>query len=117
MSELKKTRDTLSIGTNVKNQNSFDFSKAEELRKGIIIPNSIFRAVWEKDKGYSVGIENVRITPDYETLNEALNPVGYGVEKDEEGNEILTTYGPTDFEMVARIVKAILIIENYKENG
>lgn len=106
--------DTLNIQPSAKKTGNLDYSKGEALMQNIVIPNSQFTAKWEAEKGYAVGIENIKLTKDYTTLEEALNTIGYGVEKDEQGDEILIKVGETDFEMVARIVKAIIIIENGK---
>lgn len=89
-------------------------SKSEILMKNITIPNSQFQAKWKNGEGYSIGYENIRITKNFETLEEALNKIGYGVDKDEEGDEILVKTGETDFETIAYIIKAMLII--YDEN-
>lgn len=95
----------------------FDFSKAKETMKNITIPNSQFQAKWREGVGYAVGIEGVKLTEDYETLEEALNTIGYGVDKDPNGDEILVRMEvPIDYEMVVRIMKALLIIEGGK-NG
>lgn len=99
-------------GTNVKKTNSFDYSKAEETIKNIIIPNSEFHAKWEYEKGYAIGIENIKITKSYKTLEEALNQIGYGVEKDKEGDEVLMKVGDTDFETIVRITRALIILNN-----
>lgn len=102
---------------NVRETGKLDYSKAEILCKNIEIPKSQFNAKWNKDKGYAVGIENIKLTKDYETLEEALNQIGYGVDKDKDDEEILVKVGETDYEMFVRIVKAILIIEDEKKNG
>lgn len=94
--------------------NSLDYSKGEEIIKNIVIPKSNFHAKWEKDKGYAIGFENIKLTKDYNTLEEALNAIGYGVDKDEDGEEVLVKVGETDYEIFVRIVKAILIIEENK---
>lgn len=91
--------------------NSLDYSKAEIEMKNIAIPGSVFRGRWKKDEGYSIGYENVRLTKDYETLEKALNTIGYGVEKDKEGDEILVKVGEIDFEMIVRIIRAVNMIE------
>lgn len=67
------------------------------------------------DKGYAVGIENVRITKYYPTLEEALNQIGYGVDKDKDGDDVLVKVGDVDYEMIVRIVTAILTIEEQKK--
>lgn len=115
MLKSKETRDISNIGINAKEADKENSSEGEMLTKKIIIPNSAFRGVWIKDEGYSVGIENVRLTKSYETLNEALNEIGYGVEKDEKGDEMLGIVEGTNYEMVVRIVKALLIIEQLKK--
>jgi len=101
---------------NVGETGKLDYSKAEETVKNIIIPNSQFGAKWVKGEGYAAGIENVKITKNHETLEEALNEIGYGVDK-EDGEEVLVKVGETDYELIVRIVKAILIIEGEKNNG
>lgn len=103
--------DTLNIQQNVERSNSFNYSDKEELIRGIVIPNSQFGAKWEKDKGYAIGIENIKLTRNYETLEEALNTIGYGVDKDKDGEEILVKVGEIDYEMIARTIKALIIIE------
>lgn len=95
---------------------SFDYSKAEPTVKNIIIPNSQFCAKWEAEKGYAVGIENYQLTKHHETLEGALNEIGYGVDKDKEGEEILVKVGDIDFELITRIIKTLLII-NKENNG
>lgn len=95
----------------------FDFSKSEETIKNIEIPSSAFTGKWIKDKGFSIGIGTIRLTKDYETLEEALNQVGYGVDKDKEGDEILVGVEGVNYDMVVRIVQAILTIEEDKKNG
>lgn len=101
------------------NPDSFDYTKAEETSRNILIPNSAFTAKWMKDAGYAVGIENVKLTKDHKTLEKALNEIGYGVDKDEEGDEILVKVGEVDYEMIVRIVRALIILnnENSQENG
>ena len=93
---------------------NLDYSKSEKTIKNIVIPNSQFSCKWIKDEGYAIGIENVKLTKNYKTLEEALNRIGYGVDKDENEDEILVKLGEIDYELVARIVKAIIIIENSK---
>ncbi|UYL83846.1 MAG: hypothetical protein [Wigfec virus K19_81] len=92
--------------------NSLDYSKGEENFKNIIIPGSQFQAKWIKDEGYAVGIENIKLTKNYKTLEEALNQIGYGVELDKDGDEILMKVGEVDYEMIARIVRALITINN-----
>lgn len=99
-------------GTSAKKTGSFDFSKSEATIQNIIIPNSQFGAKWVKDDGYAIGIENVKITKNYKTLEEALNQIGYGVDKDNEGDEVLVKVGNIDYELIVRIVKALLIIDD-----
>lgn len=101
-------------GKYAKRKGNLDYSKSEELTKNIIIPNSQFGAKWIKGEGYAIGIENIKLTKDYDRLEGALNTIGYGVDKDEEDNEVLVKVGDIDYEMVARIVKAIIIIEKEK---
>lgn len=93
---------------------SLDYSKAKMNFKNITIPNSVFRGRWQEDEGYSVGYENVRLTRDYPTLEEALNRIGYGVEKDRDGEEILVKVGEIDYEMIVRIIRAVnhITVEN-----
>lgn len=91
------------------NKNSSDLEV-----KNIIIPNSQFSCKWVKEEGYAIGIENVKITKNFETLEEALNEIGYGVEEDEAGDQILVKVGNVDYELFVRAVKAILIIEEQK---
>lgn len=102
---------------NANQTNSLDYSKCEPTIKNIVIPNSQFTAKWVKDEGYAIGIENVKLTQSFQTLEEALNTIGYGVDIDSEGDEVLVKVGELDYELVARIVKAILIIEGGKNNG
>lgn len=97
-----------------KSKNNLDYSNNEELIKGITIPNSQFTAKWEKGKGYAIGIENIKLSKDYETLEEALNTIGYGVDKEGE-DDVLVKVGETDYEMIVRIIKALLIIEEDKK--
>lgn len=102
----------LNGGADAKETNNEQFG--ELLLKNIKIGNSEFRGLWEKDKGYSVGYENIRLTKNYPTLDEALNQIGYGVDNDDE----LVKVGECDYDMVVRIVRAILIVkeENEKDN-
>lgn len=102
--------------SDVANQNNFDYSKSEETIKNITIPNSQFGAKWVKDEGYAIGYENVKLTKNHKTLEKALNEIGYGVDVDGEGDEVLVKVGEIDYEMIVRIIKAINIIEreNYK---
>lgn len=102
---------------NAKKTNSLDYSDGEYIVKNIAIPNSQFTAKWVQDEGYAVGIENVKLTKNYKTLEEALNQIGYGVDKDEEGDEILVKVGNVDYELIARLIKAINIIEKTNEIG
>lgn len=102
---------------NASQTNNFDYSKSEATIKNIIIPNSQFTAKWVKDEGYAIGLENIKLTQSYATLEEALNTIGYGVDIDSEGDEVLVKVGELDYELVTRIVKAILIIEGGKNNG
>ncbi|UYD39172.1 MAG: hypothetical protein [Wigfec virus K19_83] len=97
-------------------EKDFDYSKAEETQKNIVIPNSNFQAKWKKEEGYTIGIENIKLTKNYKTLEEALNQIGYGVEKDTEGDEILVKVGETDYEMIVRITRALIILNN-ENNG
>lgn len=90
--------------------NSLDYSKAELIVKNIEIPNSEFKGKWIKDEGYSIGIENIKLTKNYNTLEEALNQIGYGVDKDSEGDEVLVKVGEVDYELIVRIARALLII-------
>lgn len=111
-----ETQEPKHIGTNARETNNFDYSKSEELVKNITIPNSVFHAKWVKDEGYAIGIENIKISKTHKTLEKALNEIGYGVDKDEEDDEILVKVGEIDYEIIVRIVKALLIIEN-EQNG
>lgn len=104
------------IGNNAKKTNNLDYSKSEVEVKNIVIPNSAFMAKWVKGKGYAIGYENVKVTADYETLEQALNQVGYGVDKDEEGDETLVKFGETNFEVIVNIINAILTIRE-ENNG
>lgn len=116
MLKSKEQQGTKQYGTNAKETNSLDYSKNEEITRNIVIPNSQFMAKWTKDEGYAIGIENIKITRNYDTLDKALNKIGYGVKIDEEGDEILEKYGETDFETIVMIVRALLILnEQYKE--
>lgn len=90
-------------------------SKNSGTVRNIVIPNSQFGAKWVEGEGYAVGIENVKLTRNFETLEEALNEIGYGVDKDDEGEDVLVKVGETDYEMIVRIVKAIIIIEESKK--
>lgn len=96
--------------------NNFDFSKAEETVKNIVIPNSQFQAKWKKEEGYAIGIENIKLSKNHETLEAALNEIGYGVDKDKDGDEILVKVGDIDYEMIVRIVRALITINN-ENNG
>lgn len=102
---------------NVKRTNSFDFSKSEETVKNITIPNSEFMAKWTKNDGYAIGIENIKITKNYKTLEEALNQIGYGVETDKDGDEVLMKVGDTDYETIVRIVRALIILNNQQNEN
>ena len=97
-------------GESAKRNDSLDYSKAEETIRNINIPNSQFGAKWVKDEGYAIGIENVKITRNHETLEKALNEIGYGVDKDDDGDEILVKVGEIDYELIVRIIKALNII-------
>lgn len=116
MSKSKETQVQSNGGTDVKNQNSLDYSKAEATVKNITIPNSQFKCKWVEGEGYAIGYENVKLTRGYETLEKALNQIGYGVDKDEDGDEILVKVGEVDYELIARIVRAVAIVmdENKK---
>lgn len=109
-SNTVKNTSTSQKGSTTAQGNSFDFSKAEETFRNITIPNSQFQAKWKKDVGYSVGIENVKLTRDYKTLEQALNQIGYGVDIDKDGDEILVKLEGIDFEIIPRIVKALIIL-------
>lgn len=110
MSELKEQMDTSNGGTYAKEVISVESGNLEI--KNIVIPNSEFRGLWKKDVGYSIGYESVKLTKDYETLEEALNQIGYGVDNEDE----LVKYGDTDYEMIIRVIRAVLIVmsENKK---
>lgn len=97
--------------TTVQN-NSLDYSKAEPTIQNIVIPNSQFKAKWVKDEGYAIGYENVKLTRSYETLEKALNQIGYGVDKDNDGDEILVKVGEIDYELIMRMIKAVIVINN-----
>lgn len=88
--------------------NNLDYSKSELEYKNIILPQTIFTAKWQKDKGFSVGIANTKLTIDYPTLNEALDEVGLEVVIDNEGEEILKQKGDIDYELIARIVATLI---------
>lgn len=109
---MEKKTSTLSKNSTTVHTNNLDYSKGEELTKNITIPNSQFQAKWIKDEGYAVGYEGFKLTRNYKTLDEALNQIGYGVDKDEEGEEILVKHGEVDFELIARLVKAIVILND-----
>lgn len=94
--------------TNALDAGSLDYSDKEVTIKNITLPQTIFRAKWEKDKGYSVGIATAKLTEDYETLNEALAVVGLKVEVDKGGDEILMQEGEVDYDLIGRIC-AVLI--------
>lgn len=99
---------------NANTVNSLDYSKSEELIRNINIPNSQFQAKWIKNEGYAVGIEGIKLTKNYETLEEALNQIGYGVDVNENEEEILMKVGNIDYELIVRVIKALLIIEALK---
>lgn len=110
------TNTTSKKGNTTANGSNLDYSKAEKTFENIIIPNSQFQAKWKIEEGYSVGIENIKLTKNYKTLEEALNQIGYGVEKDKEGDDVLMKVGEVDYELIVRIVKAIAIIEEQNKN-
>lgn len=110
-----ETQEKKQSGTNAKKINSFDFSKSEKTVQNITIPNSMFMAKWIDGQGYAIGIEHIQITKYHKTLESALNEIGYGVDKDEEEDEIMVKVGEFDYEMIGRIVKALMIIE--RENA
>lgn len=112
MSKLMEQLDTSNGGADANKVNKEQ--SGELLIKNIKIGNSEFRGLWEKDKGFSVGYENVRLTKNYPTLEEALNQIGYGVDNEDE----LVKVGECDYDMVVRVVRAILIVkeENEKDN-
>lgn len=118
MSKSPMKKELSHGNTNVNQGNSFDFSKSEETIKSISIPQSEFRGLWVKDKGFSIGYESVKLTKDYETLEEALNQIGYGVEVKEDGDELVKV-GDCNYEMVVRIVRAVLILneQNNEKNN
>lgn len=116
MSKLKEQQGTEQYGTNAKKTSNSESGKPEELSRNIVIPNSQFMAKWTKEEGYAIGIENIKITKNFDTLDKALNQIGYGVKTDEDGDEVLEKYGETDFETIARIVKAIIILNNDNNN-
>lgn len=113
----KLNTDTESISQNAERTDNFDFSKGEETVRNIVLPNSQFGAKWVKDEGFAIGIENIKITESYDTLEKALNKIGYGVDRDDDGDEILVKEGGIDYEIIVRIVRALLIVhdENAKE--
>lgn len=108
----KSNTGILYTPSNVEKQGNKNSGELEV--KNIIVPNSQFSCKWVKDEGYAIGIDNVKITKSFETLEEALNQIGYGVEKDDNEDEILVKVGDIDYELLIRIVKAILIIEEQK---
>lgn len=95
-------------------ENNFDYSKAEQIIKNIVIPNSNFGAKWVEGEGYAIGYENVKLTKNYETLEEALNQIGYGTDR-EDNDAILVKVGEVDYEMIVRIIRAVLIVEEIKK--
>lgn len=97
---------------NAKKTDSLDYSKAEKTIENIVIPNSQYQAKWLQGEGYAIGIENIKLTKNHATLEKALNEIGYGVDEDEAGDEILVKVGETDYELIARIVKAIITLNN-----
>lgn len=97
---------------NVKKTDSLDYSKAEKTIENIVIPNSVFQAKWVKEEGYAIGIENIKLTKNHKTLEKALNEIGYGVDKDDDGDEILVKVGDIDYELITRIVKALITLNN-----
>lgn len=99
-----------------KPQVEMNYEKAEELVKNITIPNSQFRAVWTKEKGYCVGYESIQLTKHYETLDEALNQIGYGAKRDEQGEDILEKYGHVDFELIMRMIQAVIVLNQENNN-
>lgn len=120
MSKLKKTQAISNGNTGVKKQNSLDYSKSKPNFKRYTIPGSQFEVLWNKATGYSVGIENIRITKDFGTLNEAMNTIGYHTEEIKEGKETyyeIKKYGVVEFEVIAHIAKAIIAVnmENFKK--
>lgn len=110
------TLESARTGNSAQETNNLDYSKSELEVKNIVIPNSAFMGKWVKGKGYAIGYENIKITKDYETLEEALNQVGYGVDKDDEGDETLAKFGETNFETIVNIINAVLTIRE-QNNG
>lgn len=104
-----ETQDQGRTGTSAKKTNNFDYSKGEATVQNITIPGSEFHAKWIKDEGYAIGIENIKITKYHKTLEEALNEIGYGVDKDEEGEEILVKVGEVNYEIIVRTMRALLV--------
>lgn len=98
--------------TTAKQETNFDYSKSEVEIKTITIPNSQFQAKWKKDEGYAIGYEGYKLTKDHETLEGALNQIGYGVNQDKDGDEILVKHGEIDFELIVRLIKIMLVINN-----
>lgn len=114
MSKLKESQGQLhgvTSGNEMHNSNA-----SEATIKNISIPGSEFSAKWVKDKGYAIGYEGVKLTKDYGTLEEALNQIGYGVGGDNDVDELVKVELPVNYEMVIRIVRAVLIVmgENQK---
>lgn len=118
MSKLKEQLGTKQSGTNANETNNLDYSKGELKFKNIVIPRSEFMAKYIDGEGYAIGIENIKITKSYKTLDEALGQIGYGVDVDEDGDEVLVKSGEFDYEIVVRIVRALVILneENRKLN-
>lgn len=79
--------------------------------KNIVIPGSMFMAKYKEEEGYSIGIENYRLTKNYKTLELALNQIGYGVEKNKEDEEELVKVGEVDFDLIGRIIHTMIAIQ------
>lgn len=94
---------------------SFDFSKAEETIRNYELANSHFTMKWEKNEGFSIGLENYRVSGHYETANEALATIGYKSEKDRDGEDILLKIGEVNYEFIILCMKILMGIEKINQ--
>lgn len=114
-----KEKDEALFNTQPNAEKTSSEKLSSELIKNIRIPNSQFEGKYIKDKGYCIGIENVQISKFKETLEEALNEIGYGVDVDKDGDEILVKVGDVNYEIIANITRALIHVSltNNVNNG
>lgn len=104
-----ETQDIKHTSTDAKKANNFDFSTNEITVKSEVIKGTPFVMKWMKDKGWSFGIAEYKLSEYYETREEALEKLGL---KELKGGEIVRrTKTGTDYELIVNIVG--IMIEKY----